>query len=77
MTAKPMTKALHTVRVVRAIAELLMETNGAAYGRLMVFNAGTLLVLVCDVLGNATPADATLLAQCLETCDTVIRNGGK
>jgi hypothetical protein len=67
MRNKPLTKALHTVRVVRAIAEHVRATTyaGRQPSALLVYAA------VLSILGNVDTFDAELHNACLEACKAV------
>jgi len=63
---KPLTKALHTVRVVERVA-----THLATFRE---FDCSTaLLGAVCDLLGNSEPADGALFDACLAACKRVLK----
>lgn len=60
---KPLTKALHTVRVVEAIAALLLADKRTIYrDSVVLFDA------VLCTLGNNPPTDATLRDKCIAAC---------
>lgn len=63
---KPMTKALHTVRVVRAIAAQKVR-DGQRFAA-----AAELFACILALLGNAAPTDAALLTACIEACAEVL-----
>lgn len=61
--SKPMTKALHTVRVVAAIAAMVRADSRTIYR-----DEAAVLAEVLRILGNAAPTDAALLTACLAAC---------
>lgn len=67
--SKPITKALHTVRVVRILAgvvrsQALPQGSGAYLGRATVY------ARVLELLDNADTADTVLRDALLEACAT-------
>lgn len=61
---KPLTKALHTVRVIRAVAEHLATISADD------MTPDELLDWTLSILENERPTDPTLLAACLKACET-------
>jgi hypothetical protein len=62
--SKPLTKALHTVRVVESIAHLLLADKRTIYrDGVVLFDA------VLCTLGNNAPTDATLRDACIAKCN--------
>ena len=59
---KPLTKALHTVRVVRLLAEHQAAISADEY------TPDSLLDEVLEILENDRPTDPVLLAECLKAC---------
>ena len=70
-STKPLTKALHTVRVVERIALELVRVARDA-GRSWP-DADTLLTGILAILDNAPPADSALHAACLAACSKVLK----
>lgn len=73
---KPLTKALHTVRVVGRVAYLVLEHHAPEDLHPMHDDPRALYKAVLAVLGNEPTSDATLEAACLEACRDAI-NGSK
>ena len=63
MSNKPLTKALHTVRVVEHLAAHLATINAGQYA-----STYDLFLGVLSLLGNTAPMDETLKAACLAAC---------
>lgn len=69
MTPRPLTKALHTVRVVERVAAHLVATH-RPYAR--PYTTATLLSAVLDLLGNEMPTDAALMDACCAVCARMV-----
>ena len=65
----PLTKALHTTRVVGRVAALLWDLRGRA----AFPTTGDLFYAVLDVLGNEPPTDRELRAACISACVMAVR----
>lgn len=68
----PLTKALHTTRIIERLATVLLSPEGLPDG-VRAKNEEQLLAMVLDLIGNTMPTDATLKEQCLQA----IRNAVK
>ena len=66
---KPLTKALHTVRVVERVAAYLVKQNGAA----AYSDALSLHYAVLSVLGNHMAEDPALAVACGAACARVLK----
>ena len=69
MSNKPLTKALHTVRVIEAIATHLVQTHNVG-----VETPYRMLGRVLVILGNDLPLDAELRAACVAACAKALQS---
>lgn len=67
-TTKPLTKALHTVRVIEVIARHLVATSADR----IVDTPRDLFAAVLIFLGNAAPEDKALHDACVAICAKVL-----
>lgn len=69
---KPLTKALHTTRIVGRLAKLWAQLELDAGRRLAPEADGLAFLFVLHTIGNAAPVDPQLRDDCLAACQSAI-----